>query len=255
MILGFMIFSVATAGAGEVAGASGTGRWQFSIEPYVWTPQLSGSVTVKNKKEKVKLDLTDYPTIIDELRMLLSGRFTIQKGRFKVFYDGMYMKLKDNINGPMVLAEVTLKQGIQELGLAFEAAHWAIGKEGNNDLGLEALAGARHIYLRAEGSADVPIYGMSLEVDRTRQWVDPFVGGRLTLGLTKKTSISLRGDIGGFGVSSGFIWNGILEVKHYFNKNWFVSVGYRGMNTDYEKGSFKYQVDYFGPVTSVGFTF
>ena len=255
MILVFMISLAATAGAGETTKAPASDRWQFSIEPYVWIPQLSGSVTVKDFSEKVKVDLTDYPKIIDEFRMLLFGRFTIQKGRFKVFYDGMYMKLKDSINGPLVSAEATLKQGIQELGLAFQAAHWTIGKEGKKDLGLEALAGARHIYLRAEGSADVPIYGMSLDVDRTHQWVDPFIGGRLTLGLTKKTSISLRGDIGGFGVSSGFIWNGLLEVKHYFNKNWFVSVGYRGMNTDYKKGSFKYRVNYFGPVTSMGFTF
>jgi hypothetical protein len=255
MILGFMIFSSATVGAGETTKAPVSDRWQFTIEPYAWVPQLGGTVTVKNKKEKVKVDLTDYPSLIDEFRMLLFGRVTIQKGRFKAFYDGMYIKLKDNINGSIVLAEVVLKQGIQELGLAFDAIHWGLGKEAKKDLGLEALAGARYIYLRAEGSADVPIYGMTLDVDKTHQWVDPFIGGRLTLGLTKKTSISLRGDIGGFGVSSDFIWNGLLEVKHHFNKNWFTTIGYRGMNTDYRKGSFKYQVKYFGPVASVGFTF
>jgi len=119
MILGFVIFLATTVGASEMAGAPASEPWQFSIEPYFWAPQLSGSVMVKNKTEKVKLDLTDYPTIIDELRMLLSGRFTIQKGRFKIFYDGMYMKLKDNINGPMVLAEVTLKQVDWEKPITF----------------------------------------------------------------------------------------------------------------------------------------
>ena len=255
MSIGFMIFSAATVGAGEVTGELASNPWQFTIEPYMWAFQLSGAVTVKGKQEKVKLDLTDYPTIIDELKLLLSGRFTIQKGRFGVFYDGNYLKLRDKFNGRMVSATVILRQGIEELGGMFRAANWAVGKENKKNLSLDLLCGARHVYLRGEGSATVPMLGVSLEADRTRQWVDPFIGGRLTLGLTKKTSISLRGDVGGFGVSSDFIWNGLVEVRHYFKKNWFVSVGYRGMNTDYEKGSFKYKVNYFGPATSVGFTF
>ena len=243
--------------ADDVMGTSGSDRWQVTIEPYAWLPQMDGSVTVNNVKQKVKFDLTDYPTIIDELRMILSGRFKIQKGRFAVFYDGMYMKLKDNTNGPVVSTEVILKSGIEELGVSFEVADWAVGGETKKNLSFEVLGGARHIYLRAEGSANAPLYGVSLEANRTRQWVDPFIGGRLILDLTEQTSVSLRGDIGGFGVSSDFIWNGILELKHYFtkNKNWFTAIGYRGMNTDYKNGSFKYEVNYYGPVTSMGFSF
>jgi hypothetical protein len=252
MILGLVILSAA---AWADTGSPESDRWQVTIEPYLWTPQLSGSVTVNNTQEKVKFDLTDYFNIIDEISMILMGRVTIQKDRFAIFYDGMYAKLEDEINSG-VTAEITSKQLIQEMGASFEVNQWALGGEAQKNLRLEILGGARHVYLRSEGTAEDPL-GVRLENDKTRQWVDPFIGGRLTLGLTELTSISLRGDIGGFGVSSDFIWNGILEARHYFtkNKNWFTTVGYRGMNTDYEDGSFEYKLDYYGPVTSAGFTF
>jgi hypothetical protein len=251
VISGLLIFSAAAVWAD--AGASESDRWQLTIEPYMWTPQLGGSVTVNDVKTKVKFDLTDYFNIIDEIKMILMGKFTIQKDRFAIFYDGMYAKLEDEINSGGS-AEITSKQLIQELGGSFEVADWAVGGVTKENLRFDVLGGARHIYLRSEGTAANPL-GMSHEADKTRQWVDPFIGGKLTLALTEKTSVSLRGDVGGFGVSSGFIWNGELLLKHFFNKNWFTTMGYRGMNTDYEDGSFKYQIDYYGPVTSMGCTF
>ncbi len=254
MIMGFSVFSLAAAWADE--GAAGSDRWQVTLEANGWLPEVMGPVTTTSGVSKVKLDLTDYPSMIDEVRMILMGRAAIQKGRFSIFYDGWYIKLYDETHSSTSSSEVTFWNLIEELGASFDTAHWAVGAADKKNLGFEILGGARHVYLRQKGSADAPLLGLSLGVDKTYQWVDPFIGGRLTLDLTDQASVSLRGDIGG-GASSGFLWNGVLRMKYYFtkNKNWFTTIGYRGMNTDYKRGDFKYQVDYYGPETSLGFTF
>ena len=254
VIFGFVVFLSAAAWADT--GASTSDRLQVTIEPYGWLPQMGGSVTTAGGVSKVKIDLTDYPQMIDEVSMILAGRIIAQKGRFSVFYDGFYLKIYDEIHGAVVSAEVTFWSLIEELGGTYKVADWAIGGANKKNLGFEVLAGARHIYLRQKGSAELPLHGVTLAGDKTFQWVDPFVGARLTLGLTDQMSVSLRGDIGG-GASSGFLWNGNLNLRYYLtkNKNWFTTIGYRGMNTDYKNGSFKYQVNYYGPETTIGVTF
>jgi hypothetical protein len=246
----------ATVRAEDTMEAGSSDCWRITIEPSGWINQLSGSVTTASGVSKVKLDLTDYPSLLDELRMFLAGRVIVQKGRFSVFYDGWYVKLYDETNTALASTEVTFWNLIEELGASYDTAHWAVGGADKKNLGFEVLGGARHVYVRQKGSGEIPLHGITIGGDKTYQWVDPFIGGRFTLGLTDQTSVSLRGDVGG-GASSGFLWNGVLNVKHYLtqNKNWFMTIGYRGMNTDYKKGDFKYQVDYFGPETTIGFTF
>lgn len=254
VIFGFVIFWSAAAWADT--GAPTSDRWQMTIEGSGWLPEEFGSVTTAGGVSKVKLDLTDFGSMLDEVRMILAGRLIVQKGRFSVFYDGWYVKLYDETHGPIVSSEVTFWNLIEELGGTYKVADWAVGGANKKNLGFEVLGGARHVYLRQKGEAEVPLHGVTLGGDKTFQWVDPFIGGRLTLGLTDQMSVSLRGDIGG-GASSGFLWNGNLNLKYYFtkNKNWFTTIGYRGMNTDYKNGSFKYEVVYRGPEATIGVNF
>lgn len=253
MVAGFAFLSAVAVWADT--GMPESERWQVTIEPYAWLPQMTGPVTVHNTKTKVKLDVSDYGYLTDELAMLLSGRFTVQKGSFAIFYDGMYLLTKDETNGA-VSSKVDYYQLIQELGISYKVADWAVGGGNKKNLRFETLGGARHMYFRTKGSASNPL-GLQLEADKTRQWVDPFIGARMTLGLTEQTSVSLRGDIGGFGVSSDFIWNTVFEMKHFLtkNKNWFTTMSYRAMNTDYHDGDFACEVKFYGPMASVGVTF
>jgi len=254
VIFGFVIFLSAAAWADTEAPASD--RWKMTIESSTWLPQITGSVATASGVSKVKLDITDYGAMLDEVRMILAGRLIVQKGRFSIFYDSFYLKIYDEMHQSGNSLEITFWSLIEELGGTYKVTDWAVGGANKKNLGFEVLGGARHVYLRAKGDADLPIHGLTLGADKTYQWVDPFIGGRLTLGLTDQVSVSLRGDVGG-GVSSGFLWNGILNLRSYFtkNKNWFTTIGYRAMNTDYKDGSFKYQIKYYGPEATIGVTF
>ena len=254
VVFGFIIISSAAAWAD--AGAPASDRWQVTLEASGWMPEVFGPVTTASGVSKVKLDITDYGAMLDEVRMILAGRLIVQKGRFSIFYDSFYLKIYDEMHSAGDSLEITFWSLIEELGGTYKVTDWAVGGANKKNLGFEVLGGARHGYLRTKGDAELPVEGLTLGGDKTYQWVDPFIGGRLTLGLTDQVSVSLRGDVGG-GASSGFLWNGILNLKSYFtkNKNWFTTIGYRAMNTDYKDGSFKYQIKYYGPEATIGVTF
>ena len=76
---------------------------------------------------------------------------------------------------------------------------------------LDLLAGGRYWYLN--GDIDV---GAALTTNRnlitrnisqsgSKEWIDPFVGLRTRIQLSKNLMLVLRGDIGGFSVGSQFL--------------------------------------------------
>ena len=63
------------------------------------------------------------------------------------------------------------------------------------------LAGGRYTYLDIEIDLDGISPGTWSEVDGDKDWLDIFIGGRISLDLIKKLIFVLRSDVGGFGFS------------------------------------------------------
>ena len=88
-----------------------------------------------------------------------------------------------------------------------------------------------------------------VSISRTRQirgrievkeeWVDPFIGLRLRKDLGAGYQFFARGDVGGFDVSSDFVWQVIAGVSGpcKCNENLSWTLGYRALDTDYHTGS------------------
>jgi hypothetical protein len=90
-------------------------------------------------------------------------------------------------------------------------------------------------------------------------WVDPFIVARIKSDPARKFIYQLRGDIGGFGIGSDLAWQVQAYAGYRFSKLFQMTVGYRYIGMDYDKGSdenrFLYDIDTFGPVVRVGFNF
>ncbi len=73
--------------------------------------------------------------------------------------------------------------------------------------------------------------------------------------IADKWSLSLYGDIGGFGVSSDFTWQGFGLIDFQPWKNVAFIAGYRAIGTDYETGSgtdkFTFDTTVHGPIIGV----
>jgi hypothetical protein len=107
-------------------------------------------------------------------------------------------------------------------------------------LSVDFLAGGRFVYL----DSSITIESLA-DVDGSRDWLDPFLGGRLTLDIIDRLSVVVRGDIGGFGVGSHFTWNVVTLLAYQVSQRITLGAGYRILDINYSegKGSDKFKFD------------
>ncbi len=86
-------------------------------------------------------------------------------------------------------------------------------------------------------------------------WIDPIIGLRGQLNITRWLFLAGQGDVGGFGVGSQITWNTQATIGFNFTRNIFAELGYRYMYVDYNKNNFLYQMNSFGLFSSIGVKF
>ncbi len=124
---------------------------------------------------------------------------------------------------------------------------------------LGVLGGGRYWYMKTKLDLEVPLAGFAGKVEKSKDWIDPFIGLRLSADLTKRFSLGLRGDLGGFGVGSEFSWNAVGVLGYSVSRVVSLWLGYRALGLDYESGSgfnkIKTDAIMHGPIVGVGFYF
>jgi hypothetical protein len=236
-------------------------KWEFHIIPYLWMTGIKGDATVKGIEGDVDVTFGD---IWDNLDFAGQVHMEVRKGRWGFFLDPTYLKLSsdEHVDRPIVgriEADFTVTNWLVEFGGLYQLAKWPLGADEGTALFLDALGGGRYWYLKNELDLDVPLVGLGRKFKESEDWIDPFVGLRLRTELTKKLSLVLRGDVGGFGVGSDFTWNASAILGYHFSQTVSAWLGYRVLGVDYESGSgsskFKYDVTMSGPMVGLGFSF
>lgn len=119
----------------------------------------------------------------------------------------------------------------------------------------DAFLGARYSDLEPSISFSGPL---GLGAEGKQDWLDPFVGLRWRWSFTDQLQLSVRGDVGGFGVGSDFAWKAAALLYWQPFKHVGFMGGYQGLYQDYEDGSgrdyFKYDVTMHGPILGINFT-
>lgn len=89
------------------------------------------------------------------------------------------------------------------------------------------------------GHIKVPGYlvrGGKRVVEDTTSWFDPIVGFRVSANVTDRISLSLLGDIGGWGIgtASDLTWQGMIGGSYALGEHWSLTAAYRaiGINRD-----------------------
>jgi hypothetical protein len=89
---------------------------------------------------------------------------------------------------------------------------------------LKVLGGARYNSLSADLNFKGPLV---VQVHGEKSWWDPFAGGRLTIPLREKSSISGRLDIGGFGAGSKVAVNAEPLFNRKIGKRGTLNAGWK----------------------------
>ena len=234
---------VAMLGAG-VASAE-VGGWAFSVTPYLWLTEMDGDVAVRGHSVPVDVSFGDSLDMLKDVRGALMIHGEANRGELTGLADIYAIAIRQQNTTPAGETDLRMTTYIGELAAAYALPVPVKG------LKVEALGGARYTLLRARLIVDAA----DVDVDKNQGWTDPFVGGRLTYAAGEKVTLSLRGDIGGFGIGSDLAWNAVGAASWTFAENWSAVLAYRLLDMDYDHNGFKYNVRTDGPALGVTYMF
>ncbi len=260
----------------SLAGESQTDEWKFSATPYVWAISLNGDITIKNRSLSVDASFLDIVEASDSIFAFM-GHFDATKGKWGLFFDPAYMNVSAekgvNLESVNVSVDATMELAIIEFGGTYRIADWAVGPKGKESKNakdqtawLDAMVGGRWTYLKGEVDLRVSAAQLGLSgqrvVEKSRSWIDPFVGARLGANLSENWVVPVRGDIGGFGAGSDFTWH-VVALAGYsfemFGRDAAVLAGYRALYQDFERGSgsdrFVWDMTLHGPILGLNVRF
>ncbi|MFP3921169.1 MAG: hypothetical protein ACLFU3_05610 [Dichotomicrobium sp.] len=235
--------------------------WTLEVSLYAWLPWLSGDLTIRGRSFDVSVSPTEIIEHLDWSSLpIWMSHAEFRSGRFSVFNDIVYTKLADSgdfaeseLEGGATLSgniEADYEQATIELGGAYEV--WSAYASAAGPTAIDVLAGGRYWYQDASVEADIDI---SVELPDLPElsderviarsgsvdWIDPFIGARVRQGLAPGHEITLRGDIGGFGVGSDLTWQVIATYDFLLRagERYVLDgyVGYRALSVDYTQGS------------------
>jgi len=206
---------------GDAASADPS-RWSVTITPYLWAAGLDGNTTASGVGAEID---TGYSFLsLDNLDLTLAANLEARKGRWTVLLDGLYVEFSDAFDRPVVDADAELSGRIFETSAAYPAA---------NVTGLEIVFGMRYVALESVVQLSPGPAGSADE-----SWLDPLVGARFKHDFNERWSVSLRGDVGGFGVASELTTNLSATFGYRITDAMTVRFGYRALQMDFDDGGF-----------------
>ena len=246
----------------------GGDEWEIRWKPYVWLPTTlkAKQATLSGLSAPIRLNLQE---ILDNLDMVAYGRVEAwNKNKWGLSYDTFYLNLGydggfEGSRGVVNFAlDVDVRLWMNDFALHYRLVDEQFGDGNQQRFTLEPYGGLRYVYLREIANLDVAIAGIgaaSAEIGDSRDWVEPFVGGRIGWDLDEKFSLFVRGDAGGFGIGSAstLTWNIIPGCTYKLNEKVTFDFEYRIFDMDYSNGSgtneLALDVQAYGP--SIGITF
>jgi opacity protein-like surface antigen len=246
--------TIGIAAAGEIpvpapalTPAAESSAWEFSGAIYAPLMGLEGDIGVAGLATSVDLSFGD---ILEELDGGATVAFEARRDRWSITGDFIWLKLSASAQ-PTANSYLGFRQEeiIASLALGYELY-------GNERTTLDLLAGGALTSM----DVDLELFTPRLPVDLrsasgSQEWIDPFVGLRVRHQLSDRWSVWLRGDYGGFGVSSDEYWQVIAGLAYRMTDHTSLAVAYRIIAVDYQQGSFSYDAEMEGPNLGLVFRF
>ena len=224
--------------------------WHSLVEPYIMFPNMKGETGVGNLPlASVDEDPSD---IFDNLQMGAMLYFEVRNESWAFSSDVLYMDLESDLTPHGVISDG--KAGVTQLG-------WELAAMRRVTPWLEV--GVSAVYNKIDADVDITtstILGTTTRsAGLSEDWIDPTLVARATFPFGTKWSGQLRANLGGFGVGSDLFWQIQADVVYRQSDKWQFAFGYRVIDFDYDHGSgtgrFVYDMQNFGPVLKLGYSF
>ncbi len=233
--------------APEITPAAESSGWEFSGAIYAPLMGLEGDIGVAGLTTSVDLSFGD---ILEELDGGATAAFEARYDRWSITGDFIWLKLSGSAQ-PTANSYVGLKQEqiLASLTLGYEIF-------GNDCTTIDLLAGGALNSMDVDLELFTPALPVTVRsASGSQDWIDPFVGLRVRHQLSDRWSIWLRGDYGGFEVSSDEYWQVIAGIGYKLREHTTLALAYRIMSVDYHQGIFNYDTQMEGPNLGLIFKF
>jgi hypothetical protein len=257
------------SGAG---GYYGDKDWQAFVAIYLWFVGMNGETGQGEFVADVDVGFGD---IWNNLDFGIQGHVELWWKKLIFFVDPIYMKISSSNKNTRVIgslrSDLEVKMFLMDMAAGYRVAEIALGSgtKSNNfktrpSLAIDLYGGGRLVSLdtKLDLTLETPIGVRGQRIKLSETWFDFIVGSRLMFNFTENLLLSVKSDIGGFGLgfSSNIDWNFAANVGYQLPW-WGVTpyLGYRVLYLDYEDGSgsdkFVYKVWNTGPQIGVGVKF
>jgi hypothetical protein len=213
--------------AAALGAAAQEGTWTWSVTPYAWMAGIDGDLGAHGLVAPVEKDFSD---VWDDLDM--AGMLTLDgnNGKWGFYSDMIYLEMSDEAETRAGKVEGSVEEWV------VTAAPY-LRLKADEAISVDVGAGVR--YLNADVDVTGPLGGGS----ESDGWFDPIVTGRVRWEPAQRCSLTLTGDIGGFGVASDLTWQLAAMAGYQVCSAAELRVGYRVLSYDYEDGGLLYDVD------------
>ena len=238
----------------------GTCCWQWELSIAAWFPASDGRMNVRGREVDVDSSISEgIESFIDHGESFFQGRIKGWYGKWGFRLAGQFVTYADGVSfregGAGIDAEASLNMWQADVSYCISKCPLEPDCNGcTGSIAYEVFAGIR--YFDIEGEIDpARLPG----VQRSRDFVDPIIGARVTYDLGNRWMFDLEGDIGGFGIGSDFSWSLRASARYRFT-DWFsLEGGWKALDIDYADGSganrFEWDVLFHGPYLAFNFNF
>ena len=212
------------AAADEVSGG-----WQQTLFVYGMGAGIDGTAQIGPVKVDVDASMSD---VFDALEFGAMLAYRVENGTWSFMGDATYMGLgAHDTHGTPAGGEVKGEISVDQATLMA-----TFGRRWTDHL--EFLFGLAYLDL----SADVKLKSVSggplnVAAGADASWIDPTIGLQYSRPLGDQWRVTLRGDVGGFGVGSDLMYQLIASARWQASDAIGVFFGYRLIDFDYEDGS------------------
>lgn len=192
--------------------------WRYRLTPYLWIATLTGDVAADGVEGSTDSDYSFWA--LENLERYASVHFEARATRWGWFVDALTVEYQDDFDNVAFDTTLGVSGQIYEAGATFGLSSVS---------GLALVGGARVVDAKVEVGLTPGPDGSASD-----RWVDPFVGLRYTRPLGMHWYLDVRGDLGGFGVSSEAQVQLIASVGYRFSDRLEAFGGYRFLTVDFE---------------------
>ncbi len=199
--------------------ADSSKKYQFYLEPYIMFTSMSGTTGIGNLPNSfICIPASKVFSYLKIGGMLYAE---VHNDHFAFTSDLFYASLSQDASSKngVISGTANLKQFWWELEGLRRLNPW-----------LEAGIGARINSIQAGLNINVVTPGgggSNRTGEETNTWVDPLIVTRLKTWLNNKWLLSLRADIGGFGIGSQFAWQLQPDIAFRASRLLQLGIGYR----------------------------